>query len=208
MDFPLSDYALKHESDRGAVLVGAAMLDESLARLLRAAFISKEPVQKKSISKLFGPNGPLSSFWAKLHLANVLGLLHSSLHSDLEVFRKLRNRFAHQMEPADFVDTTVRHLASLLSTTVHLRVGMNTYTAQATDGKKVSEDQLVNDGYVKTARAEFNVCLSLSLAIIEGITATVSKSGIEAGRLMAQELGNFGEVYLKYKKEQSRSGSL
>lgn len=195
MEFPLSDYALKHESDRGSVLVGAAMLDESLARLLKALFVTTEPARKKSTAKLFGPNGPLSSFWAKLHFANALGLLYPKLHADLEIVRKLRNRFAHQMEPADFSDATVRHLVSLLSTTGTLS-GLPKYSVKAT----LSEAQLVEDGYVKTARAEFQICVSLSLHVIESITTIGSDSGIEAGRLMAQRFGKVEDWYLKYKK--------
>lgn len=203
MDFPLSDMSLKHESDRGAVLVGVAMLDESLARLLRAAFVNKEPVHKKSTSQLFDANGPLSSFWAKLHFANAIGLLPPKLYADLETIRKLRNRFAHQLDPADFGDKTTQDLVGLLSTTAPLEASMKggKYLAHSKDGEKISEAQLVQNGYVKAARAVFAACLVVALAQIEGTTETVAKSGIEGGRLLVQRFNDVKKVIQPMKKK-------
>lgn len=53
------------ESDRGCVLVSAAIIDECLEILLRSQLSQKEP---KVLNSLFSGQGPLSSFWSKISL--------------------------------------------------------------------------------------------------------------------------------------------
>ena len=57
------------ESDRGCVLVAAAILDNCLETLLRAEFSQDATVVKRVINPLFKGQGPLASFWSKTQLA-------------------------------------------------------------------------------------------------------------------------------------------
>lgn len=84
---------LAGESDRAAVLVSVAMLDEALRDLL----IRKLAPNPSSIDTLFdGPSAPISSFSAKIDLAYRVGVVSARLCRDLHLFRKIRNDFAHR----------------------------------------------------------------------------------------------------------------
>lgn len=84
---------LEHQSDRGAAIVGAAWVEESIAYAIQQV-LEKET---KSWERLFGPNAPLSTFSAKIDLARLLGLMTNTIRSDLHIVRDIRNEFAHQI---------------------------------------------------------------------------------------------------------------
>jgi DNA-binding MltR family transcriptional regulator len=87
------------ESDRGCVLVSAALIDECLEILLRSQLSRNElPI----LNSLFSGQGPLSSFWSKIQLARAMDVIPAWMHDDLERIRALRNIFAHRYESADF----------------------------------------------------------------------------------------------------------
>jgi DNA-binding MltR family transcriptional regulator len=120
---PLDRPLLRHqmlleESDRGCVLIAVAALDESMSILLRACFSNVDLVVKQAVEPLFGPSGPLSSFWTKILLCYSLGLLPNELFTDLEKVRKLRNRFAHVHEPRSFDMPAIAAVVSTLSTSL------------------------------------------------------------------------------------------
>lgn len=83
------------EGDRGLVLSLAAFAEEALGRLLRQYLRPGNAAAKL----LDGFNAPLGSFAARIKAATALGLLTENQHSDLELTRKVRNRFAHNWGP-------------------------------------------------------------------------------------------------------------
>jgi len=89
---------LLEESDRGAVLAGAAYLDEDLRRLLRRAFQSLSDADDE-LAQLLGDeknlNAPLQTFSARTQVARAMGLISSIEARALGKVRKLRNKFAH-----------------------------------------------------------------------------------------------------------------
>jgi len=97
---------LIEESDRGCVLVAAAMLEEGLEKIFRATFESKR-ASKTLQDSLFDSNGPLATFSAKIKLAYALALISSDAHEDLEEVRRLRNEAAHTARDFDFLDDSV-----------------------------------------------------------------------------------------------------
>lgn len=81
------------ESDRGAVLVYASMLDELLRRSIQVRL-----VQHKDTPKLTdGFNAPLGSFGARTLAALALGVISDDEYEELQLIRKIRNDFAHSM---------------------------------------------------------------------------------------------------------------
>jgi hypothetical protein len=78
------------ESDRGCVLVGAALVDEYLGSLLRAAFI--EGVADRL---LIGERAVVGHFAARCHVARAIGLIDAQEYADLDLVRKVRNEGAH-----------------------------------------------------------------------------------------------------------------
>jgi DNA-binding MltR family transcriptional regulator len=105
---------LHEESDRGCVLVVAAILDKYLEVLLRAEFSQDATVVKRVINPLFKGQGPLASFWSKTQLAYSLNLIPEWMYEDLERIRELRNEFAHRYKAADFEDLAVVRLTEKL----------------------------------------------------------------------------------------------
>jgi DNA-binding MltR family transcriptional regulator len=86
---------LVQESDRGCVLVAAALIDDALERLLRAQFSRDGAIIAEVIDPLFRDLGGLSSTALKERLAYALGLIGPQTLRQLKGIRKLRNRFAH-----------------------------------------------------------------------------------------------------------------
>jgi DNA-binding MltR family transcriptional regulator len=115
---PINDEALQlvqtlfSESDRGAVLVAAALLDDALEDLVRSVMSNQPDVVKKAVDPLL--KSPIRSFWAKTQLAYALQLIDSDLYDALNDIRGLRNAFAHRTAPASLSDTQVAQLVQRL----------------------------------------------------------------------------------------------
>ncbi|MBN9406950.1 MAG: hypothetical protein J0I00_16190 [Burkholderiales bacterium] len=84
---------LKNESDRAAVILGAAKLDLLLYHLLQKVLL---PSTSKSDELLDG-DSPLGTFSAKIALAYRLGLIDPMLCKTLHLVRRIRNSFAHEL---------------------------------------------------------------------------------------------------------------
>lgn len=90
---------LKAESNRGAVIVGAALIDESLEQLLKARLAP----HKGKEDELFDiPYAPLSTLSAKIDFAYRVGIIRASVKSTCHLLRKVRNDFAHSSGNLDF----------------------------------------------------------------------------------------------------------
>jgi hypothetical protein len=87
---------LVNESDRGAVLIGAAYADNVLRSLLET--VAPSALSPKDRKALF--NGALRSFSTKIEVAFVARLIPKNIHNGLRALRKLRNEVAHS--PASF----------------------------------------------------------------------------------------------------------
>jgi DNA-binding MltR family transcriptional regulator len=88
-------------SERSAVIVGAAQLDDSLERLLLKVL---KPQSDKN-DRLFGVNGPLRDTYPKINLAYRLGIIDDDVEQALQLVRKIRNDFAHSLESASLSDS-------------------------------------------------------------------------------------------------------
>jgi len=93
-----------HESERGCVIVGAALLSEALERLLRASFRHAES-DAEAIDMLFQGYAPLSSLSAKTDISYASGILPRHIRDKVNFVRRLRNDFAHESGPLDFRDS-------------------------------------------------------------------------------------------------------
>lgn len=98
------------ETDRGAALVGAALIDERLERLLLSHLIDC----KESKEMLRGGNAPLAAFNSRIKMAYCVGLLTDLEYSECNMIRKIRNEFAHKVHGLTFQDDRVRALCNKL----------------------------------------------------------------------------------------------
>ena len=86
--------SLTNESERAAVVLGAAKLDALLELLLKRSLLAC-PGGKDD---LFDTERPLGTFSAKISAAYRLGLIDKDFEYALQVVRKIRNSFAHSIE--------------------------------------------------------------------------------------------------------------
>ena len=91
------------ETDRGAALVGAALLDEQLLELLKSYFLKN----KQSKELLEGGTAPLGTFSARIKACYCLGLITDLEHKELQLIRKVRNEFAHHVHGISFKDESI-----------------------------------------------------------------------------------------------------
>jgi len=95
------------ESDRGASILAASMLDQKLKTILEDFLIEC----KATKLLLEGFNAPIGTFSSRQHLAFSIGLISEYEYNDCEIVRKIRNEFAHKFElEFSFVDQKVASL--------------------------------------------------------------------------------------------------
>ena len=85
-------------SDRAAAIVAAALVETRLSLALK----SRLQQDKAVVERMFRASGPLGSFATKIDLAFLMDLISKEAHSDLVIFKSIRNDFAHQLHALDF----------------------------------------------------------------------------------------------------------
>lgn len=95
------------ETDRGAALVGAALIDSRIERILLSHLANDGIAQ----DLLNGGNAPLGSFSSRLKLAYGLGLITELEYKECDIIRRIRNEFAHQVHGLTFTAPKLTDLA-------------------------------------------------------------------------------------------------
>lgn len=98
------------ESDRGAALVAASMLDERLEDIL-STFLVDTPTSE---GLLHGFNAPLGTFSARAATAHSLGLIQENEFDEITVIRKIRNEFGHGWKTISFESGRIADLCRQL----------------------------------------------------------------------------------------------
>jgi hypothetical protein len=84
----------KNETDRAAVIVGAAKLDYLLYQILGRYLL---PITGTKDDELLEGDSPLSTFSSRINLCHRLGLIDTQFARSLHLVRKIRNTFAHEV---------------------------------------------------------------------------------------------------------------
>ncbi len=152
---------LAGESDRGCVLVGAALLEERLEELFRAVF-NRNSASKKLQDSLFESNGPLATFSAKVKLAYSLGLVDKSIFDDLETVRRIRNEFAHSAEEVDFSGSSFASEIKAMHSVQQFKDRMQCFSPTIPPAKNASDTEahMRVAGYLKYTKAIFSLGVS------------------------------------------------
>jgi hypothetical protein len=115
---------LLNESDRGAVLVGLAILDAQIEELLKtkfeaaqAAYLDQQDFHsyegdfvalttrhQRVARRLLAYPGPLSTAAARQDVAFAMGWINEDVYDDLNRLRNLRNKAAHSTDPLHLFD--------------------------------------------------------------------------------------------------------
>lgn len=109
-DFSAFLREFQSETDRGAALVGASLIDQKLADTLRAFFVAA----KSAGELLDGGNAPLGTFSARIKAAHALGLIDSFELAECDLIRKVRNEFAHSIHGTTFTQLKITALCGRL----------------------------------------------------------------------------------------------
>ena len=94
------------ETDRGAALVGAALIDLRLTEALRAFMVSNNAADEL----LEGPTAPLGTFASRIAATFALGLIDAHEKHECHLIRKVRNEFAHRAHGTTFHDHDISKL--------------------------------------------------------------------------------------------------
>jgi DNA-binding MltR family transcriptional regulator len=103
-------HEFNHESDRGAVLSAAALLDEGLRRVLDQ-FLADVPPKENFLSSI---NAPLGNFASRIDAAYCLGLISEKEFQELHTIRIIRNEFAHKWRGVNFAAQKIFDLCKKL----------------------------------------------------------------------------------------------
>ena len=103
----------RKETDRGAVLAAAAVLDDLLERTLLAFFVQNDSAK----ALVVGFNAPLGTFASRTAAAHAMGILKDSEKNECDLIRKVRNEFAHKLK-ASFKDDKIKSYCMALRYTV------------------------------------------------------------------------------------------
>lgn len=85
-------------SDRAAAIVIAALVELRLSLAIKSRLQQDQVI----IDRTFRVSGPLGSFAPKIDLAFLMEVISKEAHSDLVIFKNIRNEFAHQLHALDF----------------------------------------------------------------------------------------------------------
>lgn len=115
-----------NETERGAALAAAAMLDDLLLRTLEGFLIENEGAK----ALLHGANPLLGTFAAKIAATAALGLISEDERRECSLIRKIRNEFAHKVRMS-FQDKDIVKLCD------KLRLSVNAHGREALDSRKI-----------------------------------------------------------------------
>ena len=146
------------ESDRGAVIVAAAILEDELDELLKG-IIQSNKITKKALGEMFNLNGPLSNFSSKALICYGFGLISKDIFNDLTKIRKLRNKFAHSSGEVDFLTKEIGDIVASLKCTKNISKAFEGKRYSPSEKKKYQDWEMRSKGYVKYTKAVF--CLGV-----------------------------------------------
>lgn len=165
-------FELIDESDRGAVIVAAALLEDDLNEILKE-IVQRNGLSAKYIKEMFDLNGPLSSFSSKILICYGFGIISKDIFDDLTKIRKLRNKFAHSSDKVDFLSSEIEDQVADIQCCVEasksivgkMFKGRGNNLADRTDLPTLEDWEARAKGFVKYTKSVF--CIGISLLRIK-----------------------------------------
>ncbi len=93
---------IAEKDDLGLVIATTSLLDKFIGIVIMLRF--QVDITARSYERVFGFNGPLGTFAAKIDLGAALGVVIGDMAHDLGIMRKLRNEFAHAVYHPQLAD--------------------------------------------------------------------------------------------------------
>lgn len=104
---------LSEGSDRACALVGAALLDLYLEKMIATRLIKL--TEKEHASLFTETRAILGTLSARTEIAYALGIIGPTIRGDLTRVRRIRNAFAHAALPLDFENPLIQKETEALS---------------------------------------------------------------------------------------------
>ena len=111
-DFDVIKCEVMTQTDRGAAVLAASLLDEHLKWAIDRTFVE---LTNKDTKTIFAGTGPLATFKARTDIAFALGLIDRNCRIELGAVAQIRNRFAHRVEVITFDNPQVAEICARLS---------------------------------------------------------------------------------------------
>ena len=101
-----ADYVkhLKKESDRGAIILAASLVDDALKEALGRKLEAANSDEK---TRIFDHMGSLGTFSSKIALAQALSIISRTVRKQIEIIKECRNVAAHAHIAVDFTTPQV-----------------------------------------------------------------------------------------------------
>lgn len=145
---------MQKESDRAAAVLGPALLDH----LLEVMF--KVRLRQDTKPEVFEFRGPLGDFAGKIEMALALDWIDGATRDDLNVIRKIRNDFAHDVDHTlRFSDSSCRDRLRQMHVHKHIEASIQQLSSRYSlplSGKQALEQTLTN---VRTPRSQFDLAI-------------------------------------------------
>ena len=101
------EISISRESVRAKVVLSACYLEEVLEQLLQ---IVLKPSKAPTDALFDGPQAALGSLSAKIEIAFRMGLISDDVYRSLNLIRRIRNEFAHNLAGCDFANPKILKL--------------------------------------------------------------------------------------------------
>lgn len=98
--------SLNNESDRGAIILAATLIDDALIEALSKLLSG---INSDEADRLFGYRGPLGTFSSRIILAQGLGIYSRRVRKQIEIIKEMRNIAAHAHLMVDFNTPQIRN---------------------------------------------------------------------------------------------------
>lgn len=188
---PKKKFDLIDESDRGAAIVGAALLEDNLVSMLKSKMLL-DLMSQKQVKDIFDLSGPLSNFSAKISIAFAFGFIDKVTFDDLQIVRKLRNKFAHSSGKLSFDDGEVKSQINNMHCFKRAAQEFPRRFSPESDGEP-DEWKMRADGYIRLNKAVFSIAVrDLSMRIRYSSMIRGFKS---LGMPLPEELAMFKDIY-------------
>ncbi len=141
--------AMRGESDRGAVLIAAAYIDEMLEELLSANFVD----DTRLINRLLTYPGACSTLAARCDLAYCLGYFGPKMHADIRAVIKIRNQFAHSRKEVNFGNPEIAEICQQLHLVQELRASVSHFNVSTRNIFLMAAGSLIRglEGLIRTS---------------------------------------------------------
>lgn len=186
-----NEFDLTDESDRGAAIVGAALLEDALVTMLKER-MSLDKMSQKQVKDIFDLSGPLSNFSSKISIAFAFGFIDKLTFNDLQIVRKIRNKFAHSMDGLSFDDEEVKSQVHNMYCFRYAKEKFPHRYSPST-GVVLNEGQMRASGFIRLNKAAFSIAVQhLSMRVIY---SSMFRNMKESGVALPEKFLEFKDIY-------------